>query len=233
MIQIAEHFVKKKIERHGNLPVLPICDNLDAHCHGPVVEVFSKGNVFVLFVVKNCTDCIQPIDAGIGRCMRVYVGHALDDWLGVDENLDRWENGIPAPERRILMTHFLERAMREVLSTLKQRMRIGCFERTGCLIKLHPGESDKLVRPQGLKLPFVIPGGSHESNAAMPQPPQETMPSSSIEEDLEDSIDDVPEGEDEGDISPEGEEEEEGGTDGQFLSCGGGDLGSFLNFRLI
>ena len=24
-----------------------------------------------------------------------------------------------------------------------------------------------------------------------------------------------------------------GGTDGQFLSCGGGDLGSFLNFRLI
>ena len=45
----------------------------------------------------------------------------------------------------------------------------------------------------------------------MPQPPQETMPSSSIEEDLEDSIDDVPEGEDEGDISPEGEEEEEGG----------------------
>ena len=178
----------------GEPKLLVICDNLDAHCHGPVLEVFSKGNVFVLFVVKNCTDCIQPIDAGIGRCMRVCVGHALDDWLGVDENLDRWENGIPAPERRILMTHFLERAMREVLSTLKQRMRIGCFERTGCLIKLHPGESDKLVRPQGLKLPFVIPGGSHESNAVMPQPPQETMPSSSIEEDLEDSIDDFQRG---------------------------------------
>ena len=146
--------------------------------------------------------------------MRVCVGHALDDWLGVDENLDRWENGLPAPERRILMTHFLDKAMREVLSTLRQKMRIGCFERTGCLIKLHPGDSDKLVKPQGLKLPFTIPGGDHVGDVAMPQPPEEVMPNNSIGKNLEDSIEDVAEGEDEGDICPEGEENEEGGTDG-------------------
>ena len=72
--------------------------------------------------------------------------------------------------------------MREVLSTLKQKMRIGCFERTGCLIKLHPGDSDKLVKPQGLKLPFTIPGGDHVGDVAMPRPPEEVMPNNSIEE---------------------------------------------------
>ena len=134
--------------RHGDLPVLLICDYLDAHCHGPVLNVFHEAKVFVLFVVKKCTDCLQPIDAGIGRCMRVYVGHALDSWLSVDENLDLWEQGLPAPERRILMTHFLEESMEQILSSKKERMRIGCFERTCCLLRLNTHKDDELVKPQ-------------------------------------------------------------------------------------
>ena len=50
-------------------------------------KIFSNANVFVFFVVKGCTDSLEPIDVGIGWCMRVYVGHALDDWLSVDDNL--------------------------------------------------------------------------------------------------------------------------------------------------
>ena len=135
--------------------MLLICDNLDAHCHGPVLDVFHEANVFVLFVVKNCTDCIQPIDAGIGRCMRVCVGHALDSWLAVDKNLELWENGLPAPDRRVWMTHLLEESMTQILSLRRERMRIGCLERTGCLLRLHKHKDDGLVQPQGLKLPFV------------------------------------------------------------------------------
>ena len=88
-------------------------------------------------------------------------------------------------------------------------MRIGCFERTGCLLRLHKHKDDELVKPQGLKLPFTIPDGTHNEEAEWPRPPEEMVPNESIEEDLEDSIEELPEGEDEGDITP-GEDEDEG-----------------------
>ena len=174
---------------HGDLPVLLICDNLDAHCCEDVLKIFSSANVFVFFVVKGCTDSLQPIDAGIGRCMRVYVGHALDDWLSVDDNLDLWEKGMVARDRRVLMTHLLDESMRQILSASRERMRIGCFERTGCLLRLLPHDDDSLVRPQGLP-EYQIPIGNHHGVEALP-PPAETVPNKSIEEELEDSIDDI------------------------------------------
>ena len=66
-------------------------DNLDSHFHLPVLENFAQANIFVWFVVPGCTDLIQPIDAGIGRSIRIYVGHTLDIWLSMDDNLDLWE----------------------------------------------------------------------------------------------------------------------------------------------
>ena len=68
-------------------------------------------------------------------------------------------------------------------------MRIGCFERTGCLLRLLPHDDDSLVRPQGLP-EYQIPIGTHHGIEAL-APPTETVPNESIEEDLEDSIDDA------------------------------------------
>ena len=44
--------------------------------------------------------------------------------------------------------------------TLKNdKMRIGCFERTGMLMTLDGSDDDK-IRPQGLTIPVVVPQGA-------------------------------------------------------------------------
>ena len=65
-----------------------------------------------------CTDLIQAIDAGIGRSIRIYVGHALDKWLSVDDNMDAWEERLNASQRRVLMTNFCAEAMSKILEIL-------------------------------------------------------------------------------------------------------------------
>ena len=80
-----------------------------------------------------------------------------------------------------------------------------------CSVSKH--KDDELVKPQGLKLPFTIPDGTHNKESEWPRPPEEVVANELIEENLEDFIDDVPEGEDEGDITPEEDEEEGKGGD--------------------
>lgn len=186
MLEIAESFAEKVAERHGGAPVLLYCDNLDAHCHEPVlVKLKTKGNVFVCFVPPACTDATQAIDAGIGRSTRVYVGDELDRWLEVDGNLEKWEKGLKAKERRILMTHWLASAKQRIVDN--DSLRVGCFERTGMLIKLKPDPDDEKVKPQGLKLPYKIPTESE----ACPEVPDTRESASSIESLAEDSIHDA------------------------------------------
>ena len=62
---------------------------------------------------------------------------------------------------------------------------------------------DALVCPQGLALPYNIPLGIHTHAAAMPPPPSEVIPNKSIEENLDDSIDDVDDSDDGGDLVAE------------------------------
>jgi hypothetical protein len=137
MIQIARTFVEFKRAKHGDDHVLLICDNLDAHCFSDVLDIFAYANILVWFCVPGCTDLIQPIDAGIGRSIRIYVGHALDKWLSLDENLQAWEERLSAMERRIMMTNFCAEAMSKMLSDEKKGVRIGAFKQTGCLMELN------------------------------------------------------------------------------------------------
>lgn len=189
MVDITNDFVKFKKEKHGDDSVLLICDNLDAHCYKPVREIFGAANILVWFCVPGCTDLIQPIDAGIGRSIRIYVGHDLDKWLSVDENLEAWEDRLSAKDRRILMTNLLAGAMSTILSDEKKNVRIGSFARTGCLIelanrRLSDGTStDDVIKPQGLTGKYSIPSlnivDEHvnlETNV-----PSETMPNSSVD----------------------------------------------------
>ena len=143
----------------------------------------------VWYCVPGCTDLIQPIDAGIGRSIRIYVGHNLDKWLSFDENLEAYEGKLSAKDCRILMTNLLAGAMSKILSDEKKNVRIGSFARTGCLIeltnrKLSDGKStDDEIKPQGLTGKYSIPSlnivDEHvdlEANV-----PSETMPNSSID----------------------------------------------------
>jgi hypothetical protein len=63
-----------------------------------------------------------------------------------------------------------------------------CFERTGGkLIKLKAGPDDEKVKPQGLKLPYIIPA---EVEAYPPEVPTVTECASSIENVTDDDIGD-------------------------------------------
>ena len=96
MIDIANNFVEFKKEKHGDDSILLICDNLDAHCCKTVLDIFGAANILVWFCVPACTDLVQPIDAGIGRSIRLSVGHCLDKWLSIEGNLEAWEGGLSA-----------------------------------------------------------------------------------------------------------------------------------------
>jgi hypothetical protein len=67
-----------------------------------------KENIVICFVPPGCTDAVQAIDAGISQLIQIDIGHQLDLWLEVDGNLKKWENGLKAKERRILMQVFRE-----------------------------------------------------------------------------------------------------------------------------
>ena len=56
MLEIARTFAEFKREKHGDDAVLLFADNLEAHCHLPVLEKFAQANIFVWFVVPGCTD---------------------------------------------------------------------------------------------------------------------------------------------------------------------------------
>ncbi len=47
-------------------------------CKCQVLYEVARVNVLVVFVVPGCTDAIQPIDAGIVRSIRIYIGQGLD-----------------------------------------------------------------------------------------------------------------------------------------------------------
>ena len=82
------------------------------------------------------TNFIQPIDADLGRSVRCAIGRCLDEWLMNSNNLSRWETKITATERRILISSFVSDAIKYVMNDDNDKMRVGCFERTGCLITL-------------------------------------------------------------------------------------------------
>ena len=60
-----------------------------------------------------------------------------------------------AMERRVLMTHLVDRAQKWILDDDQDKLRVGCFERTGLLLTWQQNlEKDKLVRPQGMTASF-------------------------------------------------------------------------------
>ena len=62
-----------------------------------------------------------------------------------------------AMERRVLVSHLVARAQDYMMLPENDSKRIGCFERTGCLITRMVCDRDALIKPQGVTDPFVIP----------------------------------------------------------------------------
>ena len=156
MKSIAQEFCARMCLKWNRLPVLLSMDNLDAHLCDEVRQTFKKGNVVQTFLPPGSTEGAQPIDAGSGRSTRINIGHSIDEWMLSDNNLERWEGGLKAGERRVLMTHWLASGVSKVVKD--DTSRVGCFERTGGNLTLNADPiEDAKVRPQGLSLPYNIP----------------------------------------------------------------------------
>ena len=71
------------------------------------------------------------------------------------DNLEVWERGLTASERRILISNFVAVANDEVMKN--ESSCLSCFRRCGVLLTLD-GTGDELIKPQGCtKLPISIP----------------------------------------------------------------------------
>jgi hypothetical protein len=160
--------MKRGGDTHGDLPVLLICDNLKAHLNPRVKEIFGNANIFLFCLPPNITESLQPIDAAYGRSLRLAIGRLLDQWLMIDDNLQSWEGKMKASERRVLMTNLVAAATEECLKN--DDMRVGCFQRTGCLMELHKAASDDLIKPQGVKSKIVIPDQPTNIETTTPVP---------------------------------------------------------------
>ena len=93
-------------------------------------------------VPPNETDQVQPIDRGMGRQIKVYLGQLLDEWLDDEDNLEKWEsNTLTASDRRILLAHWFYKASMKALQGEAKRKY---FEHAGALLTADGSDDDKI-----------------------------------------------------------------------------------------
>ena len=131
MRELAKRFVREKIIKHDeDVWVIMFCDNLNAHLDEEMKQIFGDGKVLLFYFPPNMTNFIQPIDAGLGRSVRIEIGNSLDLWLMDANNMERWESKLTAGERRIISVGFVGQAMRKIMTPEYDKLQVGCFERT-------------------------------------------------------------------------------------------------------
>jgi len=175
MAESAKRFCEHVARKHNGKKVLLMCDNLDAHICDDVKRIFGEGNVFLFCLPPSVTEAMQAIDAGYGRSLRAAIGRLLDSWLMNDTNMDKWEGGMTAAERRILTSNLVATANKEVLEA--DHNRTGCFFRTGMNLTLDGSDDDK-IKLQGcteypIKVPELIDLASMQDTPAETVSPEE------------------------------------------------------------
>jgi hypothetical protein len=115
MLKLAKQCAEFKQRHHNDMHVLLFCDNLAAHRWGDVLKVSAHASSVALFLVPGTTYSAHPIDAGTCRCAHIFIRHALDRWLSDNENLNKYESGFTASERRVCMTELIAAAVKEFI----------------------------------------------------------------------------------------------------------------------
>lgn len=111
------------------------------------VALRKTTNTTVHLLPSGCTDEVQPIDAGIGRLVKKYMNDALEEWLSDPVHFQQWITGIPATERRVLITHWLGKAWHKLICEIDIEKIV---RKTGCLMT-YDGSEDGQILPEGLK----------------------------------------------------------------------------------
>ena len=107
------------------------CDNLEGQTALLFQEEVRQSGGIIQYGVKNATGLWQPVDAGIGRLLKVLVFHEQQDWLKYDQNIDLWmgnsEERLTVKQRRILITRWVGDAYEKLKGPDYQKIRYSCF----------------------------------------------------------------------------------------------------------
>ena len=117
--------------------------NLDAQLQPEYIHALKELRTTSRWLIAGKIDYVQPVDAGLGRQMKLYIGAEMDAWLEDDDSLEKWEsNGLTASDRRVLLTLWTAAAWKKVVAepdTLRAH-----FEHTGALLTLGGGMQVKV-----------------------------------------------------------------------------------------
>ena len=155
-------------------------DNLDSQKQPAYIDALAELGVDDHKVPPDHTDEAQPIDRGLGRQVKIYIGQQFDEWLQDDDNLERWESttrgtALSASDRRILLAHWFNKAVKKAL---QGDAKWKYFEHAGALLTADGSEDDKIQlegAPSGYKVVVPPPDGMPDNplvspNATEPEP---------------------------------------------------------------
>ena len=121
-------------------------DNLDAQKQPDYVSFLNDLGVDDHKLPPNETDQVQPIDRGLGRHVKIYLGQLMDEWLDDDENLAKWEeNKLIASDRRILLANWFYKG---TMRALEGDAMLKYFQHAGALLTAD-GTDDDLIKLEG------------------------------------------------------------------------------------
>ncbi|CAB1121435.1 unnamed protein product [Ectocarpus sp. CCAP 1310/34] len=153
------------IRGRGELPKarsILIMDNLHAQTTDDVKGYLAKQcNTIAWLGPAECTDEVQPVDAGAGRFLKVEVGNEMDKWLDQSDNIERWETAsLTASDRRVLITQWTGAAVAKLNSNQGYRHRL--FEKCGMAMTVD-GSGDDRITLEGLDQPYTFPNDDDSS----------------------------------------------------------------------
>ena len=135
-------------------------DNLDAQKTEGYVSLLKAANVDDHKLPPNETDQVQPIDRGLGRLIKQYIGQSMDEWLDDEDNATKWEeNQLTAGDRRVLLANWYYHA---TVRALEGNTKLKYFQHAGALLTAD-GTDDDLIKLEGtpvgykLKIPTPAP----------------------------------------------------------------------------
>lgn len=161
-----EHLCPTIATQNPGEECIAFCDNLDSQITKEFLNTLKSVSCFRFLLPPDATEYTQPVDQGLGRNLKVIIQAIFEEWLELEDNLDKWEHGkIAAFEKRILITQFVGEAWERMFQPGKYNST-SYFEKTGCLLTLDGSEDDK-VKIDGL--PDYKPPALPENFAEMVQ----------------------------------------------------------------
>ncbi|CAB1117836.1 unnamed protein product [Ectocarpus sp. CCAP 1310/34] len=132
-----------------------VMDNLLAQTTDEFKEYLAKEcNTLAWYGPSECTDEVQPVDAGAGRFIKVEAGRQMDMWLEQSDNLERWETAaLTASDRWVLITQWIGAAMAKL--NRKQAFRSAFSKKYGMAMTVD-GSGDDRITLKGLDKPYTL-----------------------------------------------------------------------------